>query len=339
MGQMSVAAMLLLAACGSVKDTGDDAPIDAPESDAPADAPPPTASCVGLAPTCGPGANASCCQAAMVPGGTFFRDYDVPADLYNDMIYPATVSTFVLDTYEVTVGRFRKFVMAGMGTQGNPPGAGTGAHPKLAGSGWNIAWNQNLAVDTAALTTALKCTATYQTWTDAPGANETRPLNCVTWYEAMAFCIWDGGYLPTDLEWGYTASGGSEQRAYPWSKPADALAVDCTYANYNINTPVGTYCVNGITGGTSPVGSTSPKGDGRWGHADLPGSVYEWLLDTDGMYPSPCSDCGNLNTSNNRVIRGGSFGNPATTLRAGFHNTGVPGSRASGLGFRCARSI
>jgi len=40
-----------------------------------------------------------------------------------------------LDTYEVTVGRFRKFVMAGQGTQANPPVSGVGTHPKIAGSG------------------------------------------------------------------------------------------------------------------------------------------------------------------------------------------------------------
>src|SRR5215208_4233375 len=140
---MRVVALLLIMACGSVRNTPEDGSIDTPEVPA-IDAPPQIASCAGLAPTCGPGSNASCCQTAMVAGGMFHRDYDVPVDLYNDMSFPAMVSTFVLDTYEVTVGRFRTFVAAGRGTQGNPPGAGTGAHPKLAGSGWNIAWNMNL---------------------------------------------------------------------------------------------------------------------------------------------------------------------------------------------------
>jgi sulfatase modifying factor 1 len=132
--QMSAVAMSLLAACGSVQNTGGDASVPTPGSDAsidtpPGDAPPPIASCVGLAATCGPSANANCCQIAMVPGGTFYRDYDAATDLYNDMSHPATVSAFVLDRYEVTVGRFRTFVAAGMGTQGNPPAPGTGAHP------------------------------------------------------------------------------------------------------------------------------------------------------------------------------------------------------------------
>ncbi len=48
------------------------------------------------------------------------------------------------------------------------------------------------------------------------GSNENQPINCVTWYEAFAFCISDGGYLPTAAEWNYAAAGGSDQRAYPF---------------------------------------------------------------------------------------------------------------------------
>jgi formylglycine-generating enzyme len=106
--------------------------------------------------------------------GNVSRGYDAAADAYNDMNFPATVSSFVLDKYEVTVGRFRQFVEAGEGAQGSPPAAGAGAHPRLAGSGWDSAWNTNLAVDTAALKGRVKCDSTHQTWTDAPGVNEKR---------------------------------------------------------------------------------------------------------------------------------------------------------------------
>ena len=79
---------------------GGDAAEDVPGVDAAVDGPPQFTSCMGLATTCGFGANASCCGTAMVPGGTFNRS--------DDSGHPATVSTFVLDTYEVTVGRFRR---------------------------------------------------------------------------------------------------------------------------------------------------------------------------------------------------------------------------------------
>src|SRR5690242_15342252 len=89
--------------------------------------------CGSLAPSCGPAGNASCCDSLLVPAGMFLRKYDVSTDgMYTDMSYPATVSAFRLDKYEVTVGRFRQFVEAGMGTQASPPGPGAAAHAAIA---------------------------------------------------------------------------------------------------------------------------------------------------------------------------------------------------------------
>ena len=61
-------------------------------------------SCEGLAETCGSSSNESCCKSPVVTGGTYDRS--------NGADYPATVSDFRLDKYEMTVGRFRKFVAA-----------------------------------------------------------------------------------------------------------------------------------------------------------------------------------------------------------------------------------
>jgi formylglycine-generating enzyme len=338
MRQVTVVAMLLFVACGSVKQPGD-ASIDALRMDGPVDGPvdgpPQFTSCMGLAATCGFGANESCCRAEPVPGGTFYRSYDVATDNYNDMGYPATVSSFVLDTYEVTVGRFRKFVNAGMGTQASPPVVGSGAHPKLAGSGWDSNWSTMLTVNAA----VLNCESTYQTWTNAPGANENKPMGCVSWYEAMAFCIWDGGYLPTEAEWNYAASGGGEQRAYPWSNPASSTLIDCTYANYDNGGPSGMYCVNGYIGGANRVGSESFKGDGKWSHSDLEGNVVEWTLDWYvSIYPLPCNDCANLTTTSSRVIRGGFFLDEPSSLRVAVRSNLDPFGHHYGIGFRCARN-
>jgi formylglycine-generating enzyme required for sulfatase activity len=88
-----------------------------------------------------------------------------------------------------------------------------------------------MKADQATLIAAVKCSATYQTWTDSAGSNESRPMNCITWYEAFAFCIWDGGRLSTEAEWNYAAAGGSEQRQYPWSVPPGSTTIDCTYAS------------------------------------------------------------------------------------------------------------
>jgi formylglycine-generating enzyme required for sulfatase activity len=266
----------------------------------------------------------------LVQGGTFYRSYD-GVD-FTDKSYPATVSDFYLDKYEITVGRFRQFVNAGMGmgTQASPPASGAGVHPLIPGSGWNSAWNASLQANTDALKTAMKCNSTFQTWTDAPGSNESRPQNCIDWYEAFAFCAWDGGRLATEAEWNYAAAGGSEQREYPWSIPATSTTIDDSYA---------VYC--GGTCSAQNVGSKSPKGDGKWGQSDLAGNVWEWTLDWYASpYSIPCNNCADLAVASFRVLRGGSFYvlDYALSLRSAYRGGDVPDYHIYYFGARCART-
>jgi formylglycine-generating enzyme required for sulfatase activity len=252
------------------------------------------ASCAGLTATCGPSSE-SCCKSLLVPGGTYYRSYD-EVD-FRDNSYPATVADFYLDKYEITVGRFRQFVNAGMGTQANPPAAGAGANPLIPGSGWDSTWNGNLAASTTALTTNVKCDTGYQNWADTAWG-ESQPMNCLDWYTAFAFCAWDGGRLPTEAEWNYAASGGNEQRYYPWSSPATSTTIDDSYA---------VYC-GGSCSGTFDVGSKSPKGDGLWGQSDLAGNVWEWNLDwCASPYADPCNNCADLasaSVASQKVVAG-----------------------------------
>lgn len=292
-------------------------------------------SCGDLPETCGPAGTSSCCPSPLISGGTFFRSYDVGTDnAFTDMTNPATVSDFRLDMYEVTVGRFRQFVVAGGGTQQSPPDDGAGARTLnglAAQGGWDPAWNALLAVDSAALAAGLRCAVNDATWTDTPGANESLPINCITWYEAFAFCVWDGGFLPTEAEWNYAAVGGSEHRAYPWSSPPSSLTIDCSYANYNSTT-------GSCADGPFRVGTASVKGAGRWGHADFAGNVWEWELDWfQTAYINPCNDCARLTSTVNRAIRGGMWGNPAANTRGAARLANSPDGRYEGLGVRCAR--
>jgi formylglycine-generating enzyme len=279
-------------------------------------------SCSGLAATCGPSGNTGCCSSSVVTGGSFNR--------FQSASYPATISDFRLDNYEITVGRFRKFVAAY--SQAMTP-SGAGKNPKNASDpGWDTAWNASLPTNAAALTAALKCNATYQTWTDAVGnaVAESRPLTCLNWFEAQAFCIWDGGRLPTEAEWNYATAGGSQQRAYPWG---DATP-DCTYANFYHTD----YCVAPGTGATNRVGSESPKGDGRYGQADLGGNVFEWTQDWVASPPmNPCNNCAQL-TGTYRMLRGGAFA-ANLGMHSGYHDEySVPSTRTYYYGARCGRA-
>ncbi|MES1176174.1 MAG: SUMF1/EgtB/PvdO family nonheme iron enzyme [Myxococcales bacterium] len=287
-----------------------------------------TPSCQGLPTTCGPAGNEDCCASRPVPGGSFIRRA-------NGQNYPATVSDFRLDRYEITVGRFRKFLTA---YAPDMIAAGDGQNPNNPDDrGWDPEWNASLPVDASALTTALSCGDNYQTWSDAPGGaeRENLPLTCMSWFEAEAFCIWDGGRLPTDAEWTYAASGGNEQRLYPWGKAEP----DCTYANYFGALGGTDYCVLPGVGSPNPVGSESPKGDGKWGHADLGGNISEWMQDYARVFPEQCQDCAALTPSNparNRLVKGGSFAENGEVMQGRFRVSG-PGT-AQIFGARCARA-
>jgi formylglycine-generating enzyme len=144
-------------------------------------------------------------------------------------------------------------------------------------------------------------------------------------------------YLPTEAEWNYVSAGGDDQRAYPWSSPdAGSLVVDGMHASYDD----GTDCFgDGLPGcaltDLVEVG-TKPAGDGRWGHSELAGNVWKWMLDLDGPYESGCTDCANLTVGSFHSIRGGSFYNGFPSLRTGFrYSTSSP--RYYNIGFRCAR--
>jgi len=320
---------------GDAAGAGDDAVHDAATI---ASMAPEGPSCGGLPATCGVNGTESCCASPLVTGGTYDRGYDSAGG--GAMNYPATVSSFWLDTYEISVGRFRQFVNAGFGTQASPPPAGAGAHPKIPNSGWDPSWNASLPADTASLIATVKCTAVYQTWTDTPGANEDRPMNCISWFDAMAFCAWDGRRLPTEAEWNYAAAGGDQQRAYPWSSPASSLTIDPSYASYWLD-GTSTCLGDGMPGCAMTdlvvVGTKSP-GNGRWGQADLAGNMLEWTLDTLSAYPSPCDDCASLSLSGSRAMRGGSMFDPSSYLRSSFRSQTPPSTRSANSGARCARS-
>lgn len=320
---------------------GGDSPGDA-TVDAPSSGP----HCAQLPATCGAHGDDSCCNTLLVSAGTFDRGYDKAGDsdgIDADMSFPATVSAFWLDKYEVTVGRFRAFVKAGMGTKEHPPMLGAGAHPNItADSGWEQSSTDGLLPTTKQLTDGLqsgRCTSLH-TWTDEPAGNENRPIDCVTWYEAMAFCAWDGGYLPTEAEWNYAAAGGSLQRARPWSIPPENKDIDSGFTSFRDGRdrcePDGTFVCT-VTD-LVEVGTRS-QGDGLWDQSDLGGGVNEWTLDWYATaYPMPCMDCAQLTAASERAVRGGDFDADQSHLRTGWRDHNFPGNRDFTAGFRCARA-
>ncbi len=304
------------------------------------------ASCQGTAErttACGT-PEASCCLSIEVSGGTYFRTYMNDGSGPTGESDPASVTGFRLDAYLVTVGRFRAFVAATIA--GWTPPAGAGKHVHLNGGmgladsggagnepGWVSSDTLELAATAADWNQRLTCEPVFHTWTDQPAQNETLPVNCVDWYEAYAFCIWDGGFLPSEAEWEYAAAGGSEQREYPWG-PADPttnlyLISDCNY-------PTGSAGCSSAAN-IAPVG-TATLGMARWGQFDLAGELGEWTLDWYAPYVDPCHDCVYLTDFSYRVVRGGSFGTDTEDILPPARDGDLPDSRNSFYGIRCART-
>jgi formylglycine-generating enzyme required for sulfatase activity len=295
-----------------------------------------------------------------VNGGTFYRTFQNAGSGPGGEADPATVSNFRLDKYEVTVGRFRQFVAAyNAGTWTSTVTQGSGKHTHLSGgqglansgstgsyeSGWNASDDAHVSLTPSNLTHCMGAT-----WTAATSIDENLPINCVNWYEAYAFCIWDGGFLPSEAEWEYAAVAGSQQREYPWGSTTPGTAcpgTGCQYAIYNCDYPTGpgsTSCVigtghpTGTIANIAPVG-TATLGAGVYGQLDLGGNVWEWNLDSfNSTYVNPCNDCAYLGSATGRVFAGGGFDNNEPYLHPPVREGLVSVGGANDVGFRCARA-
>jgi formylglycine-generating enzyme required for sulfatase activity len=272
----------------------------------------------------------SCCTSSKVAGGQFTGGVEPSA-------YIASVNDFTFDKFEVTVGRFRRFVAE---YPRNMPTKDAGAHPLIPGSGWSEAWNESLPETQDELVSSVSCSLDYQTWTDEEGSRESLPINCVSWFVAFAFCAWDGGRLPTSAEWSYAAAGGSEQRKHAWG---DEPAPSAMYAVYDCMAD-GSQAQDCAMTDIPPVGSLL-MGNGKFGQADLAGSMFEWAIDWFAPFTTPCTNCANIDNpmpDEARTAWGGDWSHGADLLftysRVGYGvDSDFPNHPFHGI--RCAREL
>jgi formylglycine-generating enzyme required for sulfatase activity len=293
------------------------------------------------------------CGLVEVAGGTFTMGATTSCDTrsadpatcayYASPPQPdVTVGPYAMDAYEVTVGRFRAFWRA----RGADGGASIRARPVRYPDGTSIGWDWRAQEPITAMRHAA-CN-----WTPTPDAREAHPINCVDWWTALEFCAWDGGRLPTEAEWEYAARGRAvggltPGRLYPWGD-TPPMRNPCDRAHWGGYTGDGsaTLCAGDDGAFTRRVGSFPSGAAG--GIFDLAGNVHEWMADSSNSYgagPStdPCMGRSGLvnpfcNSSNARMLRGGSVGHGPEMLRSASHEGGYRVDyQVSSVGFRCVR--
>ncbi|GMV41064.1 MAG: hypothetical protein AMXMBFR64_27800 [Myxococcales bacterium] len=150
-----------------------------------------------------------------------------------------------------------------------------------------------------------------------------RPVECVSWDDCQHFLerlhrVVPGlqPRLPTEAEWERACRAGTDGARYG---RLDEIAWH-----------------DGNSGnGTRSVKQRLPNALGLY---DILGNVWEWCSDCLGPYPpGPRVDPASVSPGSRRVIRGGSWSNPAGNVRAAYRSGYPPGFRFEFLGFRLAR--
>jgi len=160
--------------------------------------------------------------------------------------------------------------------------------------------------------------------------NPNEPVCHVSFYEATAYCKWAEKRLPTEAEWEKAALWNKEKSIktiFPWGneKPTSQHA-NLLESNVWNCSEVGAY----------------EHGKSSYGCHQMIGDVWEWTSSEFVGYPGFKSGFDEYNDkwfTNQKVLRGGSFGTPSKSIRGSYRNFFRLDERWLISGFRCVKDI
>ena len=160
--------------------------------------------------------------------------------------------------------------------------------------------------------------------------NPDEPVCHVSFYEAMAFCKWAGKRLPTESEWEKAAlwnESENDKTIFPWGNEPPTK----NHANL----------LNSCIWSCTDIGSYE-HGKRHYGCYQMIGDVWEWTSSEFVGYPGFKSGFDEYNDkwfTNQKVLRGGSFGTPALSIRGSYRNFFRLDERWMFSGFRCVKDV
>jgi formylglycine-generating enzyme required for sulfatase activity len=279
---------------------------------------------------------------------------DCPA-CANTPAVPVLVESFLMDRYEVTVGRYHDAT-----THADPSKRFTPSRQPRAKSGNGTACKDSSSPSIC-------------TWPGAgvvpDAAARLRSLNCVSWRLADEFCRWAGGSLPSEAQWHFAASGRGKRFTYPWgNEPPTNLAtatqlvvcpdrdlaalppaIDVPNDEYDFTRDTTPDGVSGLFGLLAEITADAPGALSRPGcrRASARGfgrRSYAGPIADDrpcacaGLVSDPEIESGKVRV-NTRVIRGADYSipTPSIVMRRRLHavDDSTLDETSVGIGFRC----